>query len=81
MGCKPIPKYYPCANGEMVTASSERFIVMGFASDTKYVDAAYQSLQEKCPNGRIQGITTQFTTGLGFFSWTNRIRMQGLCIN
>lgn len=70
----------PLERGEVVKAKSEQFVIMGFARESNYVDSAYQDLQTKCPNGTITGITTQFSTDLGFFSWTNRILMQGLCI-
>ena len=41
--------------------------------------SAYKRLQEKCPKGRIEGITSQFSTSLSFFSWTNKILLKGLC--
>lgn len=70
----------PIEAGEMVKASSEQFVVFWFASETNYVDQAYHKLMAACPNGAISGITTQYSTSLGFFSWTNKILMQGLCL-
>jgi hypothetical protein len=64
----------------MVEARTEQFVIMGFTGDTKYVDQAYDKLQGTCQGGKIQGITTQFSTSHGFFSWTNKILMRGLCI-
>ena len=32
-------------------------------------------------HGRIEGITTQISTSLGFFSWTNKVLMKGFCFN
>ena len=66
--------------GRIVTARSEQFVVLGFADDTKYVDEAYKKLQKKCTNKHITGITTQFSTSHGFFSWTNKILLKGLCV-
>ncbi len=63
-----------------ITAESEQFSIMGFNSDTKYVDDAYAQLMSKCKDGIIEGITTQYSTSHGFFSWTNKILMQGSCI-
>lgn len=65
--------------GEIIKASGEQFVVMGFVTDTEYVDKAYQTLQSRCPQGDISAVTTQFYTQLGFFSWTNKIMLQGVC--
>ncbi len=65
--------------GKKVAATSEQFVVMGFADNTKYVDNALNQLKAKCKNGSIQGITTEYSTSHGFFSWTNRIHLQGTC--
>lgn len=72
--------YAPLEKGEMVKASAEQFVVMWFVTQTDYVDTAYQKLQDQCPNGSISGISTQYSTSLGFFSWTNKVLMQGLCL-
>ncbi len=72
--------YAPLKGSSVIKANSEQFAVMGFVDNTQYVNQAYERLQEKCTNGRIQGITTQFSTSHGFFSWTNKILMQGFCI-
>ena len=62
-----------------VIAHTEQFVILGFVDQTDYVDQAYQKLLDSCP-GRITGITTKYSTDLGFLSWTNRIRIEGLCI-
>jgi hypothetical protein len=74
------PSYKGYAQGELVRARTEQFTVMGFVQDTKYVNDAYQKLAQNCPTGAVQGITTQFSTSHGFFSWTNVVEMQGLCV-
>lgn len=74
------PSYQSYEKGKLIKAKSEQFVIMGFASDTNYVNQAYAELQSKCPNGDVQGVVTQFSTSHGFFSWTNVIQMQGLCI-
>lgn len=71
----------PVESGTMVKGYAEQFVVLGFVQDTNYVDTAYQRLQASCPSGVITGITTQISTSLGFFSWTNKALMQGLCLN
>lgn len=72
--------YGAVASGKFVEAKTEQFVVMGFVTESNYVDKAHRELQAKCKNGRIQGITTQYSTSLGFFSWKNKILMQGLCL-
>ena len=72
--------YAPGKRGRLVEARSEQFVILGFADDTNYVDRAYDRLQQKCRRGRIKGITTQFSTSHGFFSWTNKILMRGTCL-
>lgn len=74
------PTYAPTSSGTMVTAAAEQFVVLGFVGQTDYVNQAYAKLLHQCPSGQIQGIETQYSTDHGFFSWTNRIRMQGLCL-
>jgi|FLYM01.1.fsa_nt_gi hypothetical protein len=75
------PTYKPYEAGTLVKSRAEQFTFMGFVTETNYVDFALQQLKNACPKGKIQGITTQYSTNHGFFSWTNVIEMQGLCIN
>jgi hypothetical protein len=71
--------YQKLEQGEIVKSTAEQTVVMGFVYDTDYVDLARRKLVAQCPQGDISGISTQFSTSLGFFSWTNKILMQGLC--
>jgi hypothetical protein len=73
--------YSPLEKGEIVKAEAEQFVVMSFVQDTNYVDLAYTKLQAQCPNKAITGIFTQYSTSLGFFSWKNKVLMQGLCVS
>ncbi|MNK08039.1 hypothetical protein D3C87_259630 [compost metagenome] len=72
---------FPIESGKMIKASSEQFVIMGFVNDTNYVDNAYTKLMNECSGGVVSGITTQFSTSMSFFSWTNKILMQGLCVH
>lgn len=74
------PSYKASNQGDWITSYAEQFTVMGFANDTNYVDRAYSKLKSQCQGGGIQGIQTEFWTSHGFFSWTNKVRMQGLCL-
>lgn len=70
----------PIESGKMVKAYTEQFVIFYFTDNTDYVNRAYNKLMDECPGGALTGITTQYTTSLGFFSWTNKILMQGLCL-
>ena len=74
------PTYKSYASGKLVTAKSEQHVVMGWVGQTDYVNQAYDDLISKCPGGHIQGVSTRFSTSHGFFSWTNKIQMEGLCL-
>lgn len=74
------PTYASYQKGEWIEASSEQFVIMGFVMQTDYVDQAVARFKNECRDGAIQGVQTQFSTDHNFFSWTNRIRMQGLCL-
>jgi len=74
------PTYKAQNKGTLVSAHAEQFVVLGFTDNTHYVNQAYEGLLKSCVGGSIQGITSQYLTSLGFFSWTNEIDMQGLCV-
>ncbi len=65
--------------GKLISAKTEQFTILGFVESTAYVDDAMKELEKKCSHGYINGITTQYSTSHGFFSWTNKILMQGYC--
>lgn len=60
------------------TLASQK-VIMGFVTQTNYLNEAYDKLQEQCPKGEILGITTEHWTSHSFLSWTNKVRMQGYC--
>ena len=67
--------------GKWVKVETEQTVVLGFKFDTNYVELAHKKLIIECKTGDIQGITTRYSTSHGFFNWTNKINMQGLCLN
>jgi hypothetical protein len=71
--------YPKLEQGQVIKATAEQHTVLGFVYETDYVETAKKKLMAQCPTGDISGISTQFSTSLGFFSWTNKILMQGLC--
>lgn len=67
-------------SGKLIRAEATQKSIMGFNQETNYVDNAYEKLQDQCKDGAVKGVTTQFSTSHGFFSWTNKILMQGVCV-
>lgn len=65
---------------KIVKVKKEQFVILGFTQQTNYINQAYDELLMKC-NGPITGITTQLSASLGFFSWTNKVLIQGWCLN
>jgi hypothetical protein len=61
-----------------VEAVATQDVVFYFAFDTDYVEEAKEKLEQQCP-GRLSAVSTQYSTSHGFFHWTNKILMKGLC--
>jgi hypothetical protein len=74
------PSYAAFQKGTWIKAEEEQFVIMGFITQTDYVNLAHKKLMDQCQDGTIQSIQTEYYTDHGFFSWTNRVRMQGLCL-
>lgn len=71
--------YSATSVGKPVNSHAEQFVILGFTTETKFVETAYEKLQEQCPRGEIVGISTEYQTAMGFFSWHNHVYMKGLC--
>ncbi|OQW50557.1 MAG: hypothetical protein A4S09_01835 [Proteobacteria bacterium SG_bin7] len=71
--------YTSYQGGKLVKSSAAQFVILDFVTQTDYVEEAYQKLMQQC-SGYIKGITTQYSTSHGFLSWTNKIQMQGICV-
>lgn len=72
--------YEKITSGEVVRSEADQFVIFGFTRDTSYTDLAHQRLIEQCPDGNLSGITSRLSTSHGFFSWTNKLVMHGLCV-
>ena len=70
----------PNVQSTTVESYSEKFIILGFSTNVDYAKEAYNDLLSKCPNGTISGTHTQYSTALGFLSYTQKISMKGECI-
>ena len=73
--------YKKASEGRPISSHTTQFTVMGFTTETNYVNEAYQELLRQCPAGVVTGIVTKYYTDHGFFSWTNNIEMNGLCFS
>ncbi len=60
---------------------SEQKVIFWFTFDTNYVESAKSQLEKQCPQGEVTNIMTRYSTSHGFFHWTNKIYMEGLCLN
>lgn len=66
-------------NGTKISATGEKkYIIM--KTDNDFVDLAYNNLMDKCKGGSISGITTKYYTALGFFSFDEKLELEGYCI-
>lgn len=63
-----------------IKAEGEQHTILGMVQQTDYVNEAFAQLEEKCPDGKITGIQTRYSTSHGFFSWTNKVKMIAYCV-
>jgi hypothetical protein len=67
--------------GQAVMVDVEEKIFFANFGKFEMVERGYQELQDKCPTGQVVGVSVRYLTSLGFFSWTEKFRMQGTCVN
>ena len=72
--------YASLKKGKLVTANIKQKVIFADFSDLEIVEACYNKLLSACPNGQIVSVSTRYHTALGFFSWDNKLTMQGLCL-
>jgi hypothetical protein len=72
--------YQKITAGKTIEATAEQWVFLGFTLETDYVNIARADLMKQCTDGVIQGPVTRLSTSHGFFSWTNKLHMQGLCV-
>jgi hypothetical protein len=72
----------PVQRKKQVEASVKKYIVLGFNFDNDYALDLTRKLQERCPQGRVRGVTTHDTVTfyLLFFFWAREISAQGYCL-
>ena len=71
----------PMDRSKPVSAESSTWGILGIYFDNDFVDEAVAKLDEQCPNGRISGVMTKYSTRL-FPLWTTRqVQASGYCLN
>ena len=66
-------------NATKVSATGEKKYIL-IKTDNDFVDIAYANLMDKCKDGAITGITTKYLTALSFFSFDEKLELEGYCI-
>ncbi len=64
---------------EIIEIEKSQKNILGFVYDTNYVDQAYTTLLQQCPNGTAM-INIEYLTNHGFLSWTDKIRLKAICL-
>ena len=64
---------------KVVASERTQLVFMGLRFNSKYVDEAFSDLERKCPNQRISGIHTRYTTKSMILFWTHKIFIRGYC--
>jgi hypothetical protein len=65
--------------GQWVSADSKTLVILGFQSETNYVEEAMRELESKCPD-RLALVTTEHLTSYKFLSYEQKVIMKGLCL-
>ncbi len=64
-----------------IKSEGEQKVFLGFVQQTDFVNQAYRDLQKQCEGHEVEGIQTRYSTAHGFLSWTNKVVMQGYCVD
>jgi hypothetical protein len=75
----PLPPSKATKPGRVVKADSQQFVFLSFAFNTDYADEAYRQLLSQCSKGDLAGITARYSTSMHFLSYTNKMKLEGLC--
>lgn len=72
----------PAVRSKPVSAQGERFMIMLFNFDNKYVDNMVMDMAQQCPKGRIEGILTKYevTTYFPLIAYNLKASAQGYCV-
>jgi hypothetical protein len=61
----------------MTGADSEQLVALNFRKNIHFVDKGYNELTNQCPQGVIQGMTTEYMTSQALLSWPPHAPLKG----
>jgi hypothetical protein len=68
------------ANAKPIERDVTRNVLLGFITDTDYVDNGWKSFQKLCPNGTIMNPMVRHSTDLGFLAYKEQLHFTGTCV-
>lgn len=69
----------PAKRENKVSASTHKWIILGFNFDNDYVDKLTEQLKDKCENGQIRGILTKDEVTSYFLVFKRSVTATGYC--
>lgn len=70
----------PLKRDHKVSASTHKWIILGFNFDNDYVDELNETLKNKCENGQIRGILTKDETTSYLLVFKRSVTATGYCL-
>jgi hypothetical protein len=71
----------PGARLVQIESEAEQDVILYVTDNTDYADRAYARLLAQCPGGRVVAIEARHSTSHGFLSFTNHVKLTGLCLS
>jgi hypothetical protein len=71
----------PGARLVQIESEAEQDVILYVTDNTDYADQAYRRLLAQCPEGRVVAIEARHSTSHGFLSFTNHVKLTGLCLS
>jgi hypothetical protein len=70
----------PAKRDQMVIASAQKWVILGFTFDNDFVDRLVDDLKAKCPDGVVAGILTKDEVISYLFFYKNTVTAKGFCV-
>ena len=69
------------ANSKPIERDVTRNVLLGFISNTDFVDNGWKSFQKLCPDGTILNPLVRHSTDLGFLAYKEQLHFSGTCVS
>ena len=69
------------SNSKPIERDVTRNVLLGFITDTDFVDNGWKSFQKLCPNGTIMNPMVRHSTDLGFLAYKEQLHFTGTCVS